>query len=193
MFRRLATSRNVLFFLVFGGLLWLAQLVFFTPGYRAVASGFPPMNVQFPLSAAMMAFQRGAFGPGLPLAALQYATVDYLIAANYAFGLGLLWCWMADRSNSPLLERSIARGLLLFPLILAGLDWAENSCFLLIAFANPRDPQHDLTATTLMIHNARHVALLVNQLVTLWIAAIFGLASIKRGRTNVAATKAPPS
>jgi len=182
MFRRLATNRNVLFFLVFGGMLWLAQLLIFTPAYRAVASGFPPMNLQFPLTATMMAFQRGAFSPGIQLGYLQYASVDYLFAANYAIGLALLWCWMADRANSPLLERSMGRGLLFFPLILAALDWAETSCFLLIAFANPRDPQHDLTATTLLVHNAKHVVALITELMTLWIAAIFGLVSIRRGR-----------
>ena len=129
----------------------------------------------------MAAFQRGAFSPGIQLAFLQYAAVEYLFAANYVLGLALVWCWMAQRAQSPLLERSIARGLLFFPLILAAADWVEISCFLRIVFASPRDPQHDLTATTLLAHTAKHVSLLVNQLVTLWIAAIFGLVWIRRG------------
>ena len=98
----------------------------FIPGYRAVASGFPPMDMQVPLTETMMAFQRGAFSPGVQLAYLQYAAVEYLFAANYALGLALVWCWMAQRAQSPLLERSIARGLLFFPLILAAASAADT-------------------------------------------------------------------
>ncbi len=186
MLRRRATSRNLIFFFALGGVLWLAQTLIFTPAYRAVASGFPPLDVQFPLSAAMMAFQRGAFSRGIQLAYLQYATVDFLFAANYAITLALVWCWMAARAPSPLVERSFARGLLLFPFVLAAVDWAENICFLMIVFSSPRAPQHELTATALMVHNAKHVILLINQLVTLWIAAIFGLVWIRRGRRAAA-------
>lgn len=182
MLRRRATTRNVIFFLVLGGLLWLAQMLIFYPAYRAVASGFPPMDVQFPLSAAMMAFQRGAFGPGIQLAYLQVATIDFLFAISYATGLALIWCWMADRAHSPLVERSMARGLLLFPFILAAVDCAENICFLMLIFSSPRDPQHDLTATAIMVHDAKHVAMLIVQVVTMWIAAIFGLVEFRRGR-----------
>jgi hypothetical protein len=170
--RRHASGRNVLIGLGVVLALVLIFDVLLMPAYRAVSSGFDPMDVQFPLTREMVAIQRGAFGPGIQAAYLQFAAVDFVFPLANAVFFALLWSWLAAKGPHPLIERSFGHGLLALPFVAALIDWAENVGFLMLVFADPHDPLHDVTVATLAVHRAKFVMVTVNNVLTVLIAAL---------------------
>ncbi len=172
MLRRYASGRNVLISL--GMVIALVLLFNFAlfPAYRAVSSGFDPMDVQFPLTWEMVAIERGAFGPGIQEAYLQFSSVDCIFPIASAIFTVLFWGWLAAKAPHPLFERSFRHGMLALPFLAALCDLAENVGFLILVFADPRDPLHDITRATLAVHAAKYVLVNVNNLLTVMMVVI---------------------
>jgi len=96
--RRHATGRNLLVMLAALGASAIIAHTLTLPAYRAVASGFDPFNVQYPLTWEMVAIQRGAFSPGISVAYTGYVIFDFLSQCVMAIFYALLWAWMMARS-----------------------------------------------------------------------------------------------
>ena len=155
--RRLATPRTLFIaFLVVVILMALIDLIA-VPAFRRVASGFVPFNLQNPLSAVMVAFERGALGPGTASRYFRFAALQGLYGLVYAWFTILLWCWLSARSPHTLADRVMTYGVLALPVLGAVLGMVESVLFMKLIVANPRDPQHDLTVTALAIHRAKFV------------------------------------
>jgi len=149
--RRHATGRNLLVMLA---ALVASAIIAHTltlPAYRAVASGFDPFNVQYPLTWEMVAIQRGAFSPGISVAYTGYVIFDFLSQCVMAIFYALLWAWMMARSPQPLARNA----LLLFPALAVLFAAAENAAFLALVFSSSHDPRHDVTRAALEIHRIR--------------------------------------
>ncbi len=155
--RRRATPRNV--FLGFLVVVILAALINWiaVPAYRSASSGFVPFNLQNPLNVVMVAFERGALGPGSPTRYFRFILLEGLYGFAYMWFTILLWCWLGARAPNTIVDRLLSYGLPLLPVIGLALGIAESLLFLKLIVANPRDPQHDLTLLALNVHWAKYV------------------------------------
>ena len=155
--RSLATLRNL--FVGFLLVVILTALIDWVavPGFRQAASGFVPFNQQNPLSTVMIAFERGAFGPGAPARYFRFVLLEGAYGLVYAGFTILLWCWLAARAPGTFADRILNYGLVALPLVGFGLGIGESVLFMQLMIANARDPQHDLTITALNVHRVKYV------------------------------------
>ncbi|TAK99551.1 MAG: hypothetical protein EPO08_16120 [Rhodospirillaceae bacterium] len=167
MVRRHATARNVIAVLAAIGVLALVSHGLVLPAYRAVASGFDPFGLQLPLTRAMVAIQRGAFGPGIEQASICFVAIHVFSQTLVAGFYVLFWAWMMSKSPRPL-----ARGaLLLLPLLAVLCVLVEDAGFLVLVFSDSHVPRHDVTTATLIVHRVRFFLGDVNLAITLTLAA----------------------
>ena len=170
--RRSATGRNVIVaFVLVIALVQVFNLLLF-PAYRAASSGFDPMDVQFPLTRAMVAIERGAFGPGIARAYAMFTVVDSVFPVASAVFFVLLWAWLMARAPHRHFESLVGGGLFILPLAAAACDLAENIGFVTLVFSDPRDPLFDVTTFTLVVHSAKYMLVNIDNFVTLVLIAM---------------------
>jgi hypothetical protein len=165
--RRRATSRNLLAAFLSLSAVTLISHLLAVPAYRAFASGFDPFNLQYRLNWQMVAIERGAFSAGIGHAYLTFALLDAIWQILLVVFLMLLWAWIMERTGRQLMSDF----LMLFPLLPAGLGIAESACFVMISFADPRDPLHELTDKVLTIHYIKYLMRDWNVVITVVLGA----------------------
>ncbi len=181
-FRSLATDRNVVALFLGLCVTLLVTHVLIVPVYKVFASGFAPLDVQYPLTQEMVAIQRGAMGAGVETVYLAFALLDVATQWVIAVFFALLWAWITVKVPHPSFDRLLSRGLLLFPFLVAVCDIGENAGFALLVIADPHDPLHDITRLTLSVHRVR--VLLGDATMAITIVLISFGAYFRRQRTQ---------
>lgn len=170
-FRQHATGRSIVIsFAVVAALAGLSQFVL-VPAYGDTA-GFVPMDLQHPLTREMVAFQRGALGPGAHAAYLRFAVVNILSAMAVAVFVSLLWCWLALQAPQTFATPALHYGLLLLPAVSAVCTIADTTCIAQLVFADTRDPMHAFTDTTLMVHAVDNLLNIAVRAISIGLAAL---------------------
>lgn len=181
--RQIATGRNVLIALGVVAILVLLSNLVLVPVYRVASAGFVPLDLQFPLSQTTIAFQRGAFGPGIYEAYLWFAILDWLSAVAMAVATVVLWSWLSVRAPDGFDGSIVAAGILFLPVLTALSDFAENIYFMRLVTADSHDPQHELTLMALVAHRFHYVLNMVVNGVTLGMFVLAAVATfLRRGR-----------
>ncbi len=135
---RCATGLSVGVALVATGALLFVRKSVAVPYFEKVA-GFKPFDIQFPLSATVVAIQLGAYGDGAGGAYAIFAACEILLALAAAVFFMLLWRRMFLTSHARVFVLLESGGILLAPFAALLCDIAESAGFsgLMLGLSGP--------------------------------------------------------
>ncbi len=176
------SNRNLIAALVVAGALALSSELVLGPAFQA-ATGFIPLDQQFPLTREAIAIQLGAYDKRAAQAAyIPFVISDLLaaVAAAWAFILG--WAWLFARIPNPLFAFLMRGAIFVLPAAVCALDIAENVGFFRLIRGLSGDSYMSTIELTANIHAVRSAAATLRDYLTAAFVLVAGLVHWLRRR-----------
>ena len=161
-----ATVRGLIISAGVTGALGLASRLALSANYRGI-TGFLPFDLQFPLSAFMVAVELGAFDKGVALSSYAYfAIVDIAFVLATAWLFTLYWTWLFIKSPTRLFTFLVRGGIQLLPSYIVVLDLAAKAGFFRVLGSPAGHSSSAGIEFTIAVHRLKYAVIDIRNLLT---------------------------
>lgn len=176
-----ASGRAVVAAVLFALLIYFVQTAVLVPQFRAV-TGFPPFDLQFPLTRYMIAIQLGAYDGRAAAAYLPFLLADQILSFAAAWALMLLWAWLFRVQPNPVFDFLERGAVILIPVYALLCDIGENLAFSrLIGGLEGGAYVHGIRVAV-FFHGVRGAFLDLQVILTIAFVILFLLTAVRKGR-----------